>query len=70
MADFATSLPPRGLPFPAAAMYSGIPVRGLWRLASKGKLALVRVPGCRRALILKDDLDALLQANRVLEAAQ
>jgi hypothetical protein len=62
--DFATTLLPRGLPLPAAATYSGIPVRSLWRLIAEGQLARVRVPGCRRVLILRDELDALLLAHR------
>jgi excisionase family DNA binding protein len=62
--DFAHTLLPRGLPLPAAATYSGIPVRSLWRLIAEGKLARVRVPGCRRVLILRDELDNLLLAHR------
>ncbi len=59
---FATTLLPRGLSLPAAAAYSGVPVRALWRLIAEGRLAAVRVPGCRRVLILKDHLDLLLEA--------
>jgi excisionase family DNA binding protein len=63
-AVFAASLLPRGLPLTTAASYSGIPVRALWRLISEGKLSPVRVPGCRRVLILREDLDALLETSR------
>src|SRR5437867_1281492 len=63
ISDFATTLPPRGLPLPAAAAYSGLPVRALWRLIAAGKLAPVRVPGTRRVLVLRDHLDSLLEAS-------
>ena len=63
-ADRATSLPPRGLPILAAAAYSGVPARTLWRLIASGQLAPVRVPGCRRTLVLRDDLDRLLEGAR------
>jgi hypothetical protein len=62
--DFATTLPPRGLPLPAVASYSGVPVRGLWRLIAEGRLVPVRVPGVRRVLLLREDLDSLLEAHR------
>lgn len=62
--DFAATLPPRGLPMPAAASYSGVPVRGLWRLIAEGRLVPVRVPGVRRVLLLREDLDSLLEAHR------
>lgn len=66
--DFATSLPlrewGRGLPLPAASRYSGVPVRALWRLIVAGALPVVRVPGMRAVLILRDDLDGLLVAHR------
>jgi hypothetical protein len=62
--DFALTLLPRGLPLPAAATYSGLPVRALWRLISRGTLAPVRVPGTRRVLLLRDDLDRLLEASK------
>ncbi len=66
--DFATSLPPqgwgRGLPLPTAAAYSGVPMRRLWALIADGTLPVVRVPGMRAVLVLRDDLDALLLAHR------
>lgn len=71
-AVFATSLPSlewgRGLPLPAASIYSGVPVRGLWRLIAGGALPVVRVPGMRAVLVLRDDLDALLVAHRGVHA--
>ena len=67
-ADFAATLPllegGRGLPLPAASRYSGVPVRALWRLIGAGALPVVRVPGMRAVLVLRDDLDALLVAHR------
>lgn len=48
----------------AAAVYSGVPVRTLWRLIGAGALPVVRVPGLRRVLVLRDDLDALLEGSR------
>ena len=65
---FASSLPSqgwgRGLPLTAAAAYAGVPVRGLWRLIAAGALPVVRVPGQRAVLVLRDDLDALLERHR------
>lgn len=66
--DFAATLLPRGLPLPAAAAYSGVPVRALWRLIAGGLLAPVRVPGTRRVLLLRDDLDRLLEASTIRSA--
>ena len=63
--DFATPLLPRGLPLPAAAAYSGVPVRALWRLIAAGRLAPVRIPGTRRVLLLREQLDALIDASVV-----
>jgi len=54
---------PRGLPLPAAAAYSGVPVRALWRLIAAGRLAPVRIPGTRRVLLLREQLDALIDAS-------
>jgi excisionase family DNA binding protein len=62
--DFAATLPPRGLPLKAAASYSGVPVRSLWRLIAEGRLVPVRVPGVRRVLLLREEIDALLEAGR------
>jgi hypothetical protein len=65
---FATSLPPgappRGLSIPAAAAYSGIPVRRLWALIAAGRLSEIRIPGMRRVLIDRGDLDRLLDAAK------
>jgi hypothetical protein len=66
---FATTVLPRGLPLPAAAAYSGVSVRALWRLIADGLLRPVRVPGTRRTLLLRDDLDELLLAHRAGEEA-
>jgi hypothetical protein len=78
-ADFAATLLPRGLPLRAtvrvkgqgepvttypASTYSGIPTRRLWSFIAAGKLPVVRVPGMRAVLVLRDDLDALLLAHR------
>jgi excisionase family DNA binding protein len=63
-AVFARSLPPRGLPLPLAAQYSGLSVRGLWRLIRSGRLPVIRVEGTRRVLIDRADLDRLLDAAK------
>jgi excisionase family DNA binding protein len=63
-AVFATSLPPRGLPLPLAAQYSGLSVRGVWRLIRGGRLPVIRVAGTRRVLIDRGDLDRLLDAAK------
>lgn len=66
--DRALSVPPRdwprGLSVPDAAEYSGLPTRAIWRLVASGGLPAVRVPGVRRVLVLRDDLDTLLTAYR------
>jgi hypothetical protein len=64
-AHFAGTLPPRGLSLDLASAYSGVPVRTLWRFIAERKLAVVRLPGVRRALVLRDDLDRLLEAALV-----
>lgn len=71
---FATSLPSqhgwgRGLPLRVASSYSGVPVRGLWRLIVAGALPVVRVPGMRAILVLRDDLDVLLVTHRGAHAS-
>jgi hypothetical protein len=47
-----------------AARYSGIPTRRLWALIGAGALPVVRVPGMRKLLVLRDDLDALLESHK------
>jgi hypothetical protein len=73
-ADFAGTLPrldwPRGLPLPLAARYAGIPVRRLWALIAAGVLPVIRVPGMRKVLVLRDDLDMLLLAHRGAHASE
>ncbi len=66
--DFAAALLPRGLPMRAAAAYSGLPERTLWRLVAAGRLRPIRVPGCRRVLLDRADLDRLLESCK--EAGQ
>lgn len=61
---FANALPPRGLPIIDAATYSGIPERALWRLISTGALRPIRLPGMRRVLLDRADLDRLLDAHK------
>jgi hypothetical protein len=56
--------PARGLPLPAAAAYSGIAVRRLWALITAKALPVSRIPGQRAVIILRDDLDALLERHR------
>jgi hypothetical protein len=66
--DFAASLPhlewPRGLSILLASRYSGVPIRRLWALVAAGVLPVVRVPGMRAVLVLRDDLDQLLLGHR------
>ena len=62
MSDFPHTFLPRGLPLRDASSYSGLSVRLLWKLIAEGKLAPVRVPGCRRGLLLREHLDALLSS--------
>jgi len=61
-------LPPqgwgRGLPLDVATAYSGIPHRRLWALIREGQLPTVRIPGMRAVLLLRGDLDALLEKFR------
>lgn len=64
MRDFAASLPPRGLPIWAAAAYSGVPVRRLWAYIAEGRLRPIRLPGMRRVLLDRLELDALLDLWR------
>lgn len=58
-ADFAVSLPARGLSVEASGVYLGLPVRSVWRLVRLGVLRGVRWPGLRRVLFDKRDLDDL-----------
>jgi len=67
--DFAATLLPRGLPIAAAARYSGIPARRLWAYIEAGRLQEIRLPGCRRVLLDRVDLDALLEAGKGAERA-
>jgi hypothetical protein len=60
--DFAQTLLPRGLSVRAASAYSGLAERALWRLIAAGRLAPIRIPGTRRLLLDRLDLDALLEA--------
>jgi len=61
-ADFAATLPARGLPLTVAAVYSGVPVRRLWAYIATGVLQPIRPPGCRRVLVDRLDLDRLLES--------
>jgi hypothetical protein len=63
-ADFAAPLLPRGLPIPAASSYSGLPIRRLWSFIASGVLPAIRVPGVRRVLLDRLDLDRLLEEHR------
>jgi excisionase family DNA binding protein len=62
---FATTMLPRGLPILDAARYSGIPARRLWAYIAEGRLRAIRLPGVRRVLLDRSDLDALLEASKV-----
>lgn len=61
VADFATTLLPRGLSVDVAAGYLGISRRALYRLASRGLVPMIRFPGCRRVLVDRLALDRLLE---------
>ena len=61
---FASTLLPRGLPIAAAVAYSGIPARRLWAYLAEGRLRPIRLPGMRRVLLDRLDLDALLEAGK------
>jgi hypothetical protein len=60
----AATVLPRGLPLPDASRYSGIPVRRLWDYISAGRLRPIRLPGMRRVLLDRLDLDALLEGAK------
>jgi len=47
-----------------ASEYSGIPVRALWRFIAAGQLHPVKLPGVRRLIIDKCDLDRLNEEHR------
>jgi len=57
-------LVPRAFSLQDAAAYSGVPVRALWRFVADGRLMLIRLPDCRRVLLDRLDLDALLEAHK------
>jgi excisionase family DNA binding protein len=61
--DFAATLPPRGLSLEAGASYLGISRRAVYRLVEQGHLRLLKLPGCRRALLDRRQLDRLLDAG-------
>src|SRR5262245_17763645 len=71
-ADRAPTLPLQrwgfALPLQAAAEYTGLPVRRLWDYIGEGVLDPVRPPGCRRVLLLREDLERLLRAWQRLGA--
>lgn len=46
----------------AGAAYVGVSRRQLYRLVESGRLRLVRLPGCRRVLVDRLELDRLLDA--------
>jgi hypothetical protein len=62
--DFATLHPVRGLPMEAAVAYSGVPKRRPWALIQTGELPATLIPGMRAVLVLRDDLDRLLERYR------
>jgi hypothetical protein len=48
----------------AAAVYSGIPERRLWAYLAEGRLRPIKMPGMRRVLVDRLDLDRLLEENK------
>ena len=63
-ADFATTVPPRGLSIAQGAHYLGVSRREVYRFMEQGVLCPVRLPGRRRVLLDRRDLDALLDASK------
>jgi len=55
------SIQPRALSIDQAAAYVGIHRTSIYRLVNRGKLTLRKIGG--RSIILRDDLDALLEAS-------
>jgi excisionase family DNA binding protein len=51
----------RALDVPATAEYLGVKRRTVFRLMESGELRPVRLPGVRRLLFDKHDLDALIE---------
>jgi excisionase family DNA binding protein len=54
---------PRGLSLGVAADYVGLSRRELYRLAERGLIHLIRLPGCRRVLVDRLQLDRLLEGH-------
>jgi excisionase family DNA binding protein len=57
-------VPPRALPIPDAAAYLGVSRRKVYRFMGQGVLCPVRLPGCRRTLLDRHDLDALVERSK------
>ena len=53
-----------------AATYMGVAPPTLKRLIAKGVVNVVQIPGLRRVLIDKQDLDALVESGKLQQAAQ
>ncbi len=50
---------PRGLSVKEASAYLGVSARGVWRLVGKGLIHPVRLPGIRRVLFDRQDIELL-----------
>lgn len=56
----STNTAPRGLSVNEAATYAGLSRATLYRLSARGTLPIRRIGG--RSVVLRDDLDRLLEA--------
>jgi excisionase family DNA binding protein len=60
----ASTVSARALSMREASIYLGVSRSQLYQFVGRGLLPLIKLPGCRRALLLRDDLDQLLIAHR------
>ena len=61
---FAGTLPPRGLSVEAGARYLGVSKREFYRFIERRLVRPIRLPQCRRVLVDRIQLDALLTAHQ------
>jgi excisionase family DNA binding protein len=68
--NFAQRLESRLLGSEQAATYLGVAPPTLLRLIARGIISPVQIPGVRRTLIDKRDLDALVESGKLQRVAQ
>jgi len=68
--NFAQQLETRLLGSEQAATYLGVALPTLLRLIARGIISPVQIPGVRRTLIDKRDLDALVESGKLQRVAQ